>query len=248
MGGSVPSTFFVPLSGIDPPVRPEHLHAFFSRWFDSAGAATEDAHHAKVKPYTISPLAPRRGGIGVEISVLTDEAERRLLETARMGGTLRLGRRVGGFGVPVREAQVPWDAVRAGPVQRRWRVTFLTPTTFRTGERTSPFPSPPVVLRAPTVAWRAFSGLPPVDVSPTESASVWVSDLALRTEHIGVRARRPDGPPATKLVPGVVGTITYRCDEPDVADRVGALFRLTPFCGVGALRGKGFGVVELDAG
>lgn len=243
----MPSTFFVPLRGIRPPVRPEHLHAFFSGWFDTADGSTKDSHHATEKPYTISPLAPRHGAVGVEISVLTDDSERRLRDAAGDGGPLRLGRQTGVFGAPIRETQATWGALRAGPAQRSWTLTFLTPTTFKTGDRTSPFPSPSVVLRAPKVAWRAFSGLPTIEVSPAETAQVWVSDFSIDTEQIEVRARRPDGPPTTRLVPGVVGTITYRCDEPGVADRVGALFRLTPFCGVGALRGKGFGVVELDA-
>lgn len=253
IGVVVPSTFFVPLRGIRPPALPEHLHAYFSGWFDAVGDAAiphapyADAHHATEKPYTISPLVTRHGVAGVEISVLTDAAERQLREAAGHGGSLRLGRQTGSFGVPVREARADWDVLRAGPIQRRWKMTFCKPTTFRTGDRTSPFPSPPVVLRAPKVAWRAFSGLPPIEVSPAETAKVWVSELSLHTEQVEVRARRPEGPSTPRHVPGVVGTITYRCEEPDVADRVGTLFRLTRFCGVGALRGKGFGVVELDA-
>lgn len=243
----MPSTFFVPLRGIRPPVLPEYLHAFFSGWFDTAGPATPDTHHATEKPYTISPLAPRSGVDGVEISVLTEEAEQRLLNTAGDGGSVRLGRQAGVFGPPIRQARTSWEALCAGPAQRAWAVTFLTPTTFKSGDRTSPFPSPAVVLRAPKVAWRAFSGLPEIEVSPAETATIWVSDFSIHTEQVGVRARRPDGRPTPRPVAGVVGTITYRCDDASVADRVGALFRLTPFCGVGALRGKGFGVVDLDA-
>lgn len=233
----MPARFWVPLDGVRPPVPGEYLHAAISRWFDEGEGEEPDSHHAVVKPYTISPVAAQGCEHGVEVSVLSRSAAQRLLARTAQGCRIRLGTETVRCGSARLISSIAWQALQQ-PRQHRWTLTFLTPTTFRTGNRSTPLPTPSVVLRAPTEAWARFSALPPLVLSPQDASQVWVSALSITSSALQVNGR-----PVT----GVLGDITYRCDDTAVAATVGPLFRLAPYCGVGSFRGKGFGVVELSA-
>ncbi|MDO5287709.1 MAG: CRISPR system precrRNA processing endoribonuclease RAMP protein Cas6 [Actinomycetia bacterium] len=231
----MPESWFVPLRLV-PPVKPDHLHAALSRWFDVGTEDLPDRHHDTVKPYTVSPLT-ERDGWGVEVSTLTAEASWRLAVATRRGPEIRLGRQVAAVGRPVRLARASWSELAEVPPRRSWEVEFLTPTTFRTGQRASPFPDLRVVLRGPQVCWDAYSQRPP-RLHPPDFRALWVADVELQTVQVPVRAT---------TVPAALGRLEIRCDDPAVARAVAPLLALAPYCGVGSFRGKGFGVVRVSA-
>ena len=231
----MPESWFVPLR-LTAPVRPEYLHAAISRWFDVGTEDLPDRHHDTVKPYTISPLT-ERDGWGVEVSTLTAEASWRLATATRRPRPIALGRQRVDLGTPVRLASASWAELAAAPRRRCWDIEFLAPTTFRTGQRASPFPDPRVVLRGPQVCWETYSQRP-VLLEPRQLRALWVAEVDLQTVQVPLRAT---------TVPAALGRIEIRCDDPTVARQVSPLFALAPYCGVGSFRGKGFGVVRVSA-
>jgi len=218
------------------PAAVEHLHAAFSGWFDRTTPG-HDAHHDNVKPYRLAPLS-RQGDIwGVEASLLTEDAYLALAEHIRAGAAVRLGRVQTRVGTPRVVQGTTWADLADWPGDSRWSVTFLTPFAARTGDRTSPFPTPPVVLRAATDAWAHFSGRPPLRLAPADQQHLWVSQLDLTTTTFTLNGHRH---------PGALGTITYRADTDQVARTASSLFRLAAYCGMGSFRGKGMGVVAVE--
>lgn len=235
----MPATYWLPLPDLKGPSAVEHLHAALSAWFDTPAEAGEaERHHDNVKPYTISPTSCRENVWGVQISVLTAGAEDTLLTRADEGSQLRLGHARTRIGDPSLLAASPWPDLAQHDGSTAWAVQFLTPAAFRTGSRTSPFPTPAVVLRSPTEAWRCFSGLPEVRISPVEQAELWVSRIDVETVMFTLKGRD---------YPGILGSVTFRCGRPEVAAKASALLRLAAFCGVGSFRGKGMGVVAVGS-
>lgn len=235
----MPATYWLPLPNAKPPVRAEHLHAAFSRWFDTAAfdGSQPDTHTAGTKPYSISPLARGADGYGVEINVLTPEAEERLLLCGVSGLPIRLGSTYTRVGLPHPLSVTSWAELATRPSLQPWELEFLTPTTFRNGNRSSAFPQPSAMLQAPRQCWNAFSGLPAIELSIGEASLVWVSDFDIESVRLSLNQL---------TVKGVVGRITLRCDHPSVTAKVAPLLSLAPFCGIGSFRGKGLGVVQLN--
>lgn len=242
----MPATYWLPLPGMRRPARVEHLHAAFSRWFDqseddaveSATAPPGDAqprHTAKVKSYRLAPMSRREGLWGAEVSVLTERAFRSLESHIAQRSVVRLGRTVTPVEVPVVLRGDSWDDLARWPGETAWQVEFLTPFSYRTNSRSSPFPSPSVVLRAAIATWTRF-GPGMVEVSPTTTAQLWVSRIDVTTTTYTLNENRH---------PGALGTITYRADDRDVARTLSPLFRLANYCGMGSFRGKGMGVVSV---
>ncbi|NLI85103.1 MAG: CRISPR system precrRNA processing endoribonuclease RAMP protein Cas6 [Propionibacterium sp.] len=240
----MPALYFLPLLDQTGAARPEHLHAAITSWLDPS---TADWNHRSVsKPYAISPITEVAGHVGIEISVLTESAERLLREAATSASEIRLGSRFTRVGNLQCLHETSWDELAAANEQT-WRLDFLTPTTFRTGNRCTPMPTLPALLRSPSESWRAFAPVPLDPLSHAEVAEIWTSELDLHTEWLELilpnRKRRAE----PRSVAGVLGSITYQCDNPEVAAKVGPLFRLVPYCGIGSFRGKGMGVVRLGS-
>lgn len=232
----MPATYWLPLPAVREPAAVEHLHAAFSGWFDRTTPG-HNAHHDNVKPYRLAPLS-RQGDIwGVEASLLTEDAYLALADHIRAGAAVRLGRVQTRVGTPRVVQGTTWADLADWPGDSRWTVTFLTPFAARTGDRTSPFPTPPVVLRAATDAWAHFSGRPPLRLAPADQQHLWVSQLDLTTTTFTLNGHRH---------PGALGTITYRADTDQVARTASSLFRLAAYCGMGSFRGKGMGVVAVE--
>lgn len=235
----MPASYWIPLPGVRPPIKQDHLHAAFSRWFDTSQQTVpaSDGHNANVKPYTVSPLSGTAGGpFGVEVAVLMGATEDRLRLCAGSGNPIRLGRAHVRVGPPVLQFSADWPELAESGHCREWDIEFLTPTTFRSGNRSSAFPEPSAMLRAPLQCWNAFSGQPPIELSSRESALVWVSDFDIRSVRLSLNSL---------IVKGVLGTIRVRCDDASVAAKVARLMRLAPFCGIGSFRGRGCGIVRL---
>lgn len=232
----MPSRWWLPVDGVRPErVRLEHLHAAVSRWFDETAAE----HSAATKPYAISPLAgDPGGGLGFELSTLTTAAEERLREAAAPPATIRLGPDRAALGPLGRIAHESWASLAEPSGARAWELEFVTPATFRRGNRSSPLPVAASVLRGLLDSWNACSGLPPRELGRRESDGVWVSDIDGRSEAMALSGLR---------VSGFVGRVRFRCDDPAVRDLVDPLFRLAPYSGVGSARAKGLGVTRLRA-
>lgn len=254
----VPIRYWVGLPDVDPPVKPEHLHGALSRWFDGEEplatviadvGVPRPRHESIIKPYTISPLAEEPGRLGVLISVLTSDADACLWHGASTAGRVRLGRSLTRVEPPVVDESMSWAQLEASRAARAWRMEFVTPTTFRTGNRTSPLPSPTGILRTPSECWRAFSGRETRSYTPQDVTRLWASDLHLQSQRVPLRVGERSGPDerrGEREICAVTGSMVLRCDDARVAAIVGPLLRLAPFSGVGGFRGKGFGLVEVE--
>lgn len=233
----MPARYWVPLPDLRAPAAVEHLHAAVSSWFDGErvpdGAASP--HHDVVKPYTISPTTSHRGQLGIQVSTLTDEADEAVARNAGRA-RLRLGGVVTSVGRAHRIRSSSWQELAQPDNARRWTMEFETPFTYRSRNRTSPFPLPPVILRGPAVAWETYSEQRAVTVPPEHHHTIWVSDLDARTETVTLKGRTH---------PGLLGRVTYRCDDDTIAPAVSTLMRLAEFTGVGSFRGKGMGIVTV---
>lgn len=227
----MPAIYWIPLPGMHGPARVEHLHAAFSRWFDADGE-----HHENVKPYRIAPMSQQDGRWGVEIAVLSEEAFHALESKIAEPSTVRLGGVETPVATPVVMQGESWDDLAHWRGETGWRVDFLTPFTSRTGSRSSPFPSVPVVLRAATEAWAAFSGGPAASIPVAAQAQLWVSHVELSTTTFSINGHRH---------PGALGSVTYRAADAEVARIASPLFGLAHYCGMGSFRGKGMGVVSV---
>ncbi|HZK06091.1 MAG TPA: CRISPR system precrRNA processing endoribonuclease RAMP protein Cas6 [Actinomycetaceae bacterium] len=231
----MPSRYEVHFTGVTArDVQLTHLHAAISRVFDHD---TTD-HIRNVKPYSIAAPRPEgHSGIIIEIGVLTDIAETRLLKGIPAGRAFRFGRDIGqATAVPRLLGGASWAQLSDLPPARRWSVRFLTPTTFRDRDRSSPLPAPSSALRGLTLKWNALSGLAPIEHTGEQTASVWVSDIEGRSVPLDVGGR---------ILSGFVGESVWRCDNDAVAPDVGRLLAMAQFSGIGSATAKGFGTVRV---
>lgn len=232
----MPSRWEVPLAGAEPgTVRWEHVHAAISSWFDD----DDEQHHHKVKPYALSPPRDSPRGPLVEIGLLRDDLVPRLLSRAGRGSRLRLGRAVlTATAEPRQVAATTWAELGSGHLDRAWSLRFVTPLTFRRGNRFSALPAPSPILGSLRRSWTTFA--PPDQPLSLDLAGdpVWVTDLDGRNEVVKVNGR---------TVSGFVGRLRLESDAPEPVTRaVNTLMRLAPFAGVGAYTTRCFGVTRLD--
>lgn len=231
----MPSRWWIPLQGARPErVRLEHLHAAVSRWFDR----TPEQHAAGTKPYAISPLArdAESSGVGFELATLTAGADECLLERVAPPGTIRLGQDQAVLGQPRKTDSEAWSSLATPSGATSWDLEFVTPVTFRRGNRASPLPVPGSVLRGLLDSWNAWSGMPARNLTRQDTDEIWVSDIDGRSEPMTVSGVR---------LSAFVGRICYRCDNQATAELVDPLFRLAPYAGVGSAKAKGLGVTRL---
>jgi CRISPR-associated endoribonuclease Cas6 len=217
-------------------VRLEHLHAVVSRWFDADLAA----HHGKAKGYTVSPLRAGPRGPVVEIGLIDDALVEPLLAQVTPESVIRLGRtHVTVPEAPAQVAAVSWQSLAERGTSTAWCLRFVTPLTFRRGNKFTPMPAPKTILASLRASWRAFA---PADIAQPDLDlaldPVWVTDID------GVNdVREVNG----RTVSGFVGALRIECDaEPHVAHAVDQVVRLAPFSGVGAHTTRGFGVTRIE--
>jgi CRISPR-associated endoribonuclease Cas6 len=175
----------------------------------------------------------------LEVRLLEDALGHRLRTSAPAGTEVRLGRHV--FRVlaePTPVAWSPWSAYTGWMGARAWPVRFVSPVTFRRGDRSSPWPAPQSVVTSLANRWRALRPDSVPSVSPETHASLWVSDIEGRSEALLVGGR---------IVSGFVGSVRYVCDGSNSeAATVDALLRFATHAGVGAHTAFGFGVVQVE--
>ncbi len=240
----MPARYWLPLQGLQHPVPVEHLHAALSGWFDHVIAEDRvqpsdpqtDPHDFAEKPYTISPATHRDSVWGIEVTVMGRRTEQELLANSTVGARLRLGKESVTAAPAVRLSGATWRQLRDYDGSTGWAVELVTPFTMRTGNRHSPFPLPSAVLRAPSTVWRAYCGLGPVEIPRNSQGSIWVSSIDVETTIYTLKGR---------AIPGLLGEVVYRCDDPAVAPAVSTLLRFAEFSGAGSFRGKGMGIVTV---
>ncbi len=231
----MPSRWFVTLSGIAPEqVRLEALHAACTRWLDDG----REGHQAQVKAYSLSPLRPLGAHVVLEVGLLTAEMEERLWAAVVPGRPVRFDQQRGRVAsVPEMVESVPWEVLAEATSARSWTLRFATPTTFRRGNRFSPWPAPGSVLHGLADKWEVCSGGEPVRVARTHVDHVWVTDVegaSQAFEHNRL------------TVSGFVGRIRYECDDETTARNADRLLRLAAFSGTGTYTTRGFGVTRLE--
>lgn len=230
---------WLPLN-IAPPVKPAHLQAALTSWFDLADQDLDDrrvAHRAQDKPYTISPLAQWEDQFGAWIALLTDSMAELLLEHYMSHPRLRLGKREVEVGQPVLAAYSSWEELANQPPMASWRVEFESPTVFRTRGKPTLLPTPPNLLRSPRLAWQAWSGIElPYDPAAV-NREVRVVEAELRTVELPL----PRG-----TTPAIVGSVSYVCDSPKLAEMLAPLLALAPYCGVGSNKTSGMGAINIE--
>ncbi len=203
------------------------LHGLLASWLDSD-------HRADRKAWSWKATTT-----GIEIGVLDDKVVERLLAGA--------GRRVR------QVAAVAWSEVAAGP-GRAWAVEFVSPVTFRRGNRLLPWPSPSAVLGSLRADWRRFAAPHAGDLEVDLALDpVVVTDVrgASEVERF-VLHERPDASgkrvPVQVTVGGFRGRVTYAVEDPGLRDAVGKLLAIAPYAGVGAHTTRGFGGVRVRPG
>lgn len=235
----MPSRWFVPIHGLDPHrVRLEFVHGAFSGWFDRTTAE----HTAGDKPYAVSPLTSFRGQVGVQIGLLDDVAHQRFSEVTGEPASVRLGNQIREIGRPKLLRRASWTELAREVTERQWTLDLVTPTTFRSGNRSSPLPAVETIVSGLARSWQSWCDDPTLVPLPTSSGAraLWISDLDLTSERVEVTIKG-----RAVLFRGALGTITFRADDADTARWAGPLLNYAAYAGVGSMRAKGLGVAEL---
>lgn len=242
----MPARWFVPIEGLDPTrVRSHHLHAAVSRWFDQDRAE----HDANEKPYAVSPVADdlaRHGSVGIEVTTLTERAEAQLMKATSPGSEIRVGNQIRRV-APIRLMQASsWHELASAPPSAQWDLRFETPVTFRSGNRSTPLPTPATVLGGLGRVWERWSPLPLADLQDA-AQSAWVSDVSLRSTVVRMPVPGKDGTLRHVVVSGALGSLTIRCDAPHHCRTAGALLGLAAYSGTGSMTLRGLGVTRVAA-
>lgn len=238
----MPEQWWVPIPGVDPArVRPQHVHAAVSGWFDR----DENEHRAQHKPYTVSALAgDDDGGTGVQVTVLTSDARDRLLTACADRAVLRLGNQVRRVGRPTCMHRRSWADLASSPA-RCWRLELLTPATFKNGDRCAPLPNVNGILRSLARTWAMYADVPCPDWQP-HGSEMWVSDLDLRNVLLKLPTGRRDR--ATQItISAAVGWFVLRSASPQAGAVAGPLVESAAFAGLGAMTRKGLGATAVTA-
>jgi CRISPR-associated endoribonuclease Cas6 len=152
--------------------------------------------------------------------------------------TIRLGSQHGSLGHPQLLHCHEWRALAEPTGANQWELEFVTPVTFRTGNRSSPLTTPSAVLHRLGETWSLWSGMPARDRPRERAEAVWVSDIEGRSHTMTLGQLK---------VSAFVGRVTLRCDEPDLAAVIDPLLRLAAYAGTGSGTTKGLGVTRVAA-
>lgn len=194
------------------------VHRTLSRWLDAD-------HHAQRKPWSWLADSP-----GLLIGLLDDQLVDRLVSSADATGTSIW-----------QVAATSWSELRNGRDRNEWCIEFVSPVTFRRGNRFVPWPAPSAVFGSLRATWRHF-GAPEVgdldlDLS-LDPLVVTALSGASRTDRVTVHRHE------SVVVGGFAGTVRYALDGTADPRSIDALVRLAPFSGIGAYTTRGFGGVR----
>lgn len=246
----MPSRWVIRLNGRAGPIPLTAPMAVLAGWLDDPSnpqpehspVATPVAPHAAAgRPWALSPPQPLLAngdplGVLLEVRVLDDALSNRLLEASRPGRRVRLGHsHLVVATAPQRLERTTWEAMTEWSGQRAWQLAMLSPTAFRNGNRTSPWPAPEPVARGLLQRWQALRPDMAPRIDDSLVRGMWVSDVDGRNEVVPLNG---------KVVSGFVGRLRYVCDGSDAeAAAFHALMSFAAYAGVGSHTTYGFGTV-----
>lgn len=229
-------------------------------------------HADPVRKWACGPISPGVGGaasagsgadpgaraghagagaaIVLGVRLLDDDLAGRLQAATTAGRAIRLGaehyRIIGGARLA---GQVSWEELRRWTGARAWQVRFVTPTCFRRGNRTSPWPAPDSLARGLAERWRQLHPDTTPPAPGPGGGPVWVSDIDGHSEACALtRKTRRNGTWRLddEVISGFTGRIRYVCDQgsDDEAAAFDALLGFAAFAGVGSHTTYGFGVIS----
>ena len=239
--------------------------AVVSGWLDdppsrapetTAAGSTRSRHAGAVRGWACGPFRTLTSddpghsapAMIVQVRLLDDRLEDRLREAARPGRHVRLGAFRYQVAAPARPAgRAGWADLRAWSGERAWQVRFDTPTCFRRGNRTSPWPAPESVARGLAERWQRLHPETAPPLPGPGASQVWVSDVDGRSQVqiLARHGRRPGERAIQEIVSGFTGRIRYVCDRGSDSDAAAfsALLGFAEYAGAGSHTTYGFGVV-----
>lgn len=236
----MPNRYWIPLDTRQVP-KATHLHAVVCDWFDRPADGYDGVDHsAGDKPYRISAPASRRGELGVEVSTLTDAVNDRLRQVAVPSRTIRLGsEQEVQVGRGVKLSSNSWAELAQSTAVRgaTWRVHFMTPTMFRTGQQSHLLPTPSLLLGGAARTWNLRSGQADIELPRDLDRHIHVTDLSLESAPIEVGGARLNG---------LIGYADFRCVSDGPAEAAATLFSFLPYVGVGSHKSRGLGCVDVE--
>ncbi|WP_066909091.1 CRISPR system precrRNA processing endoribonuclease RAMP protein Cas6 [Millisia brevis] len=226
--------------GIDPQrVALPHLHAVAAGWLDEGlDVAGISGHGQDVKPWCALPMADIDGVAVLGLTTLTEPATDFVNELELYGSPITLGDQTGrAIGDPGIVEAHTFASVRGAVPTPAHVVHFTTPTTFRSGQRSSPMPDPFTMIRSLSLRWNRLYPNNPITVDTRDIRSIWVSDLDGRNIVTTVKQA---------TVSGFVGRIRLVADTPAAAAILTTLLNFARYAGVGSFTARGFGRIELE--
>jgi CRISPR-associated endoribonuclease Cas6 len=238
--------------------------AVVSRWLDDPparranGTARLSGHADQARkwawgpPRTLAPAGPASTAtrLALQIRIFDERLERRLNQAIQPGTHLRLG--TAEFEIlssPELVERASWQSLRHWPGTRAWQIRFLTPTCFRRGNRTSPWPAPETLIRGLTDRWRRLHPQTSPEQPAPGPSPIWVSDIDGHSEaHTLTRNIRKQGTwhREDETISGFTGRLRYVCDTGtnDQAATFHALMNFAAYAGVGSHTTYGLGIIE----
>jgi CRISPR-associated endoribonuclease Cas6 len=237
-------------------------HAVVSGWLDDRSTGPRESragrseHGDQVKKWAFGPLRAFSGGgegIVMQVRLLDDALEDRLLAGTALGTAVRLGAHQYRVREPAHLVErSAWANLRLPPGSlgsRAWQVRFVSPACLRRRNRAAPLLSPDALALGLAERWRLLDPLtaPALPWRPG-AGPVWVSDLDGHTEvQILPRTVRLDGRQERRqeIISGFVGRVRYVCDHGSDAEATafGELLAFAAFAGAGSHTAYGFGVL-----
>jgi CRISPR-associated endoribonuclease Cas6 len=209
----------------------------------SQGEGVVSGHAAARRPWALSPPQQvddlgrgERDRVLLEVRLLDDRLGDRLLRSCRPGTPVRFGRwPLAVAGEPELLEHADWGALGRGTSERAWLLRVISPATFRSRNRTSPWADPVAVARGLHQRWQLLHPSTAPDAVDGGARSVWVSDFDGRSEVTRLRGQ---------VVSGFVGRLRYVADGPRAeAEAFSALMGFAAFAGIGSHTTYGFGTV-----
>lgn len=253
----MPSRWDIALAGpADAGIPLAAPHAVVSGWLDDRGTGPRDGqagsgHGDQVKKWAFGPLRALPGGEGIvmQVRLLDDALEDRLLASTAPGTAVRLGSQRYLVGEPaLLVEQAAWADLGTRLGSRAWQVRFASPACVRRRNRAAPLLSPDALALGLAERWRLLHP-PTAPALPWRPGTgpVWVSDLDGHTEvQLLPRTVRRDGRQERReeVISGFVGRVRYVCDHGGDTDAAafGALLAFASFAGAGSHTAYGFGV------
>lgn len=236
-------------------------HAVVSGWLDdradrpAGGQSLQSGHADQVKKWAFGPLHVVDGweGVVLQVRVLDDTLQGRLLASTAPGTAVRLGSAHYRVSEPARLVEhATWADLKKPDRKRAWQVRFATPACVRRRNRASPLLSPDALALGLSERWRQLDpATAPVLPWRPGAGPVWVSDLEGRSEVqlLPRTIRGTDGPGRREeVISGFAGRMRFVCDSGSDADAAafGALLAFASFAGVGSHTAYGFGVIVAE--